>query len=388
MTAAAPERRRDRLRVDAVTSMVEALPIWIASRVAVAMLGFAGAWVLSGKDGKDVPSWLEIWQNWDADLFVKVARFGYPPTDAYQDHTQVDFPAMPIALRAAHVLTQNWTAAGLLVSLVAGGVAACALYHLAAGEDGPAAGRRAVLYLVTFPYAVFLFAGYSEGLFLAFATTAWVYARKQRWREAALLTAGASFTRLMGLCLAAGLAVEYLVVTGKAGGLREMLRARILWLAAPAVSAFSFVLYLRLRSGHWDAYQRAQEAGWGRRSASIAEGFRTVFDAANNGDQAGFYVWSWRAEFLAVWGGFVLCIVLLLLKRWGEATYVGTAAILLAAQNYYASSVRSALIWFPLYLLLAKVTVRREWLHTALLVVMAPLMAVFVLVFNESGWVG
>jgi hypothetical protein len=375
-------------RVTASTAMFEALPIWLASRIAVAMAGLGGAWVLHGRQASHVPSWLELWQHWDADLFVKVARFGYPPTMAYPDHTEVDFPAMPMAVRAVHLVTGNWTVAGLLISLVAGGVAACAIYHLAAREDGPVAGRRAVLYLVCFPYAVFLFVGYSEGLFLAFATTAWVYARKQRWREAALLTAGAAATRLLGLCLAVALVVEYLVVSWRAGGLGEVFRAHILWLGAPLVPVLGFVTYLHARTGYWDAYQRAQEEGWGRHTASLTEGFHNMVALADNGRQAGFYAWSWRAELLAVVGGGLLCVLLFWMRRYGEATFVGLSALLLGAQNYYASSVRAALVWFPLYLLLAHATVRRDWLHHLVLAVSAPLMLVFVLVFNQGGWVG
>jgi hypothetical protein len=368
--------------------MVEALPIWLASRLAVAMAGLAGAWAFHEGAARDVPPWLGLWQHWDADLFVKVARFGYPPTTAYQDHTEVDFPGMPIALRAAHLVTGNWTAAGLLVALVAGGVAACALHHLAAGEGGPLAGRRAVLYLVCFPYAIFLFVGYSEGLFLAFATTSWVFVRKGRWREASLLAAGAAFTRLLGLCLALGICVEYLVVSWRAGGLREVVRPHVLWLAAPFVAAGSFVVYLHQRTGHWDAYQRAQEAGWNRHGASLLQGFRNGIAQADNAFQPGNWGWSFRAEMLAVLGGFVLAIVLLCLRRFGEAAFVGSSAYLLGAQNYYASSVRAALVWFPLYLLLAKVTLRREWLHHVVLAATAPLMVVFVLVFNQGRWVG
>lgn len=393
MTAVAEPRvrRRDRVRtfrVSAWTSALEALPIWLASRLAVAMLGFAGAWVLSDRKAQDVPSWLEIWQNWDADLFVKVAEHGYPPTTAYADRTEVDFPAMPIALRIVHAVTGNWTLSGLIVSLIAGGVAAVALYHLAAMEWGPEAGRRAVTYLVTFPYAVFLFVGYSEGLFLAFATTSWVYVRKQRWREASLLCAGASFTRLLGLCLALGVGIEYVVRRWQADGFTGLFTRQLPWLAAPAVSAFSFVWYLHERTGMWDAYQDAQRDGWGRYTDSVANGFRNVLAQTRLGDQHGTYAWSWRAEMLAVVGGAILALVLLFMRRWGEAAYVGSSAYLLAAQNYYASSVRSALIWFPLYLVLARLTLRRGWMHTTLVALTAPLMAVFVLVFTRSQWVG
>ena len=380
--------RNAAVRVSASTAMLEALPIWIASRLAVSLAALGGIWVMQGRKAQDVATWLEVWQHWDADLFVKVAEFGYPPTDAYPDRTEVDFPMMPLALRLVYLVTGNWTAAGLIVALVAGGVAACGLYHLAASEWGPAAGKRAVLYLVCFPYAVFLFAGYSEGLFLAFATTSWVYARKGRWREASLLCAGAAFTRVLGLCLALGLGVEYLVQSWKAGGPREVLRPRILWLGAPLVSVAAFVTYLWSRTGQWDAYQEAQEAGWSRHTASIAEGFRTVWGQAINGNQPGEYAWSWRAEMLAVLGGGLVAVILLLLRRWGEAAFVGSSALLLAAQNYYASSVRAALVWFPVYLLLARVTVRREWLHYAVIAATAPLMVVFVLVFNQGRWVG
>ena len=393
MTVAATRvpSRRSRPRVHRVswrTSAMEALPIWLASRLGVAMLGFAGAWVLSDRKAQDVPSWLEGWQNWDADLFVKVAQFGYPPTTAYADRTEVDFPAMPIALRIVHFFVRNWTVAGLVVSLVAGAVAAVALYHLAAMEWGPDAGRRAVTYLVCFPYAVFLFVGYSEGLFLAFATTSWVYVKKERWREASLLCAGASFTRLLGVCLALGLGVEYVVRRWKADGFRGIFTRHLPWLVAPAVSVLLFVVYLWSRTGMWNAYNDAQRDGWGRYRDSVVNGFRTVYGQANLGTIDGTYAWSWRAEMVAVVGGFVLAIVLLFMRRWGEATYVGTSAYLLAAQNYYASSVRSALIWFPLYLVLARATLRSDWMHKILVALTAPLMAVFVLVFVRGHWVG
>ena len=380
--------RGDNVRVTAVTAMWQALPIWLASRVAVGIAGLAGIWVLQGRKAQDTSSWLEIWQNWDADLFVKVARFGYPPTDAYADRTEVDFPAMPMAYRLMHAVVGDWTLSGILISLIAGGVAACALYHLAASEWGDDAGKRAVLYLVCFPYAVFLFAGYSEALFLAFATTAWVAAKQERWMAAGLLTAGAASTRVLGLCLALGLGVEYLVVNWKKGRFREIVRPRILWLATPLLPVIGFVVYLHSRTGQWDAYQEAQEAGWGRHTASVVDGFRTVWSQATNGNQPGEYAWSWRAEMLAVLGGGLVFLVLLALRRYGEAAYVGSSALLLAAQNYYASSVRAALVWFPIYLLLARVTVRREWLHQAVIAMTAPLMVVFVLLFNQSKWVG
>ncbi len=81
-----------------------------------------------------------------------------------------------------HLLVPHWTAAGLLVSLVAGAVAAVALARIAALHlPGSRAGGRAALFLLVSPCAVFLAAGYSEALFLALALPAWLAARRQRW---------------------------------------------------------------------------------------------------------------------------------------------------------------------------------------------------------------
>ncbi|MFD2356882.1 mannosyltransferase family protein [Nonomuraea ferruginea] len=86
-----------------------------------------------------------------------------------------------------HLVVPDWSAAGLIVSLVAGAVAMVALARLAEHEG--AQGWMAVLGLVLFPAAVFLSAGYSESLFLAFAIPAWLAARQGRWPAAAALAA-------------------------------------------------------------------------------------------------------------------------------------------------------------------------------------------------------
>ena len=121
----------------------------------------------------------------------------------------------------------------MLASWVAGLLASAALWRLAVDDGAVPArdvevapedldrGRRAVLLLVCSPYAVFLFAGYSEALFLAFATTAWVAARRQRWALAGLFAAGATGTRIIGVALVAGLVVEYTVQRWRTRQLRS-----------------------------------------------------------------------------------------------------------------------------------------------------------------------
>ena len=198
-----------------------ALPIWVGTRVAAVLLTIGAGWLLPAGDRGSRPHFLDQWHHWDTDLFRKVAEFGYF-SPQYGDRAEAFFPGQPMAMRLVHQVVPNWIAAGMVVAAIAGAVACVALYRLAAQDAGDEAGRRAVLYLVLFPYAVFLFAGYSEALFLAFATTAWLAARRGSWWVAGVLGAGASFTRITGVALGAGLAVEYLTRRWQQGGMRAV----------------------------------------------------------------------------------------------------------------------------------------------------------------------
>jgi hypothetical protein len=290
------------------------------------------------------------------------------------------FPGAPLVLRAVHVVVPDWTAAGLVVSLLAGAFASVALGRLAVLAGAPAS--RAVLYLVLSPYAVFLFAGYSESLFLALALWGWVAAREERWGAAALLVAGASTVRFSGLFLACGLLVHHLVVRRSAAGAGSAV------LLLPFAAVGAYFGYLWATTGDPLRWFAAQEAGWGRRTTPPWEALATTARAAVDGAQGAEYVWSFRAEILAVAVGLVLTVVLVRRRAWGEATYVGLSVGALATSTYYLSVGRATLLWWPLFVLLALATVRRPWLHTAYVAVSAPVMALLVLTFTSGRWVG
>ena len=370
------------------TALRGALPTWLASRAAVAVLSVAGAWMAGGGKAGEVPSFLRLWDRWDVGLFVKIARDGYfGDPEHYPDCcTEAFFPGGPLVLRAVHVVVPSWIAAGLLVSLVAGAVAATALWRLAALEGGPLAGGRAVLYLVVAPYAVFLFAGYSEALFLAFAVPAWLAAREGRWRAAGLLAAGAALVRVTGVFLALGLVVEYVVAKRRAA--RPVPEGDAAWLLAPFAAVSAYVVWLHGKTGDWLAWQHAQERGWGRRLTSPWRAWDTTWGLARDGGAGSEYAWAFRAEIVAVLLGVALVVVLARSRRWGEATFIGLNLVVLATSTYYLSVTRAALTWFPLYLLLARVSLRRPWVHPALLWASAPLMAVAVVAFTSGRWVG
>jgi hypothetical protein len=133
--------------------------------------------------------------QWDSDWFLQIAA------DGYTEERAAFFPLYPALVWAlGSVLGSNLVAA-VLISLAGAGVAAWALVEIAKPIVGVAAARDSMLLLALYPTAFVFTSAYSEGLFLAFATTSFLAAQRGRPWLAGLLGAGAVGTRFIGLAL-------------------------------------------------------------------------------------------------------------------------------------------------------------------------------------------
>ena len=362
----------------------DALVAWIGTRVAVVLLAVGTLWTVVGNTAGNVPSFLSGWDHWDTGLFVKIARFGYQGyPQHYPDHGVVAFfPGEPLLLRGVHYVVRDWIAAGLLISAIAGAVACVALARIGRLDAGPLAGSRAALYLTLSPYAVFLFAAYSEALFLAFALPAWLAARRGRWVLAGVLAAAASTVRITGLFLAVALVVQWFV---DPAGRRRRLDA--LPLLLPFAVLAGYAGYTRAITGDWLAWPHAQQDYWGRTFTAPWTALHTTWNAATDAQQGSAYAWSFRAEIVAILVGVGVCGVLLVRRRWAELVYVGGQVVALGTSSYYLSIARTTLLWWPLWSLLAEWSTKRRWVHPAYLSVAPALMAVLVVTFVQGHWV-
>jgi hypothetical protein len=354
-----------------------ALRTWVASRVALAVLVLAGTQQVFGGRGE---GWLAGWDSWDVTLFRKIAEYGY---DGYPQHypdkdIAAFFPGFPFVLRVVHAVVPSWTAAGLLVSFLAGAIAVVYLSRLA--ELDGADGSRAVLLLTLSPYAVFLAVGYSESLFLACAVPGWYAARSGRWEAASLLVAGACLVRISGLFLAIGLLVLWATTS------RD--RRAIPWLAAPFVALVGYMAYLQHLSGDWLRWQHAQAEGWGRHLTSPWASLRATWDAAHSAGLSAEFRWSYGAQIVCVAVGLLVVAVSLARSEWGEAVYVGLSVAALATSTVYLSIERATLLWFPLWVMLARWASARPWLQWAYVALATPLMVTGVLTFHDGRWTG
>lgn len=362
---------------------------WVAVRLALAAFTLLASYLLRidpSLRSRDLGRWLLerlVW--WDSWHYVRIAEQGYlPPGLPCCD--QAFFPGYPLLMRAVSPLTGgNVVVAGLLVSLVAGAVAAVQLHRLAERRRR-GAGRMAVLLLAVTPYGVFLGSVYTEALFLALALGAWLSAEHSRWWLAGLLAAGAAAVRINGLFLAVALGMVYLQQLRSQHRWRP--RADVLALLAPFAAVAAYFGYLTARTGSLRAWQDAQDTGWVRGTAWPWEGLAAGWRAIESARAPDLVISRW-ADLLTVLGGLALVLVLVLLRRWAQAIYVGLGVAVLTSSTMIVSAPRYALLWFPGYLLLAELLVRPRWrwLRVAIPIVAVPLALALALAFSAHLWV-
>jgi hypothetical protein len=133
--------------------------------------------------------------QWDSDWYLDIAD------DGYREESAAFFPLYPGLVRALGLVFGSHLVAGVLLSLAAAGVGAWALHAIARQVAGDAVARDSVLLLALYPTAFVFTSAYSEGLFLAFATTSFLAGLRGRPWLAGLLAGLAVATRLTGLAL-------------------------------------------------------------------------------------------------------------------------------------------------------------------------------------------
>jgi hypothetical protein len=79
---------------------------------------------------------------------------------------------------------------------------------------------------------------------------------------------------------------------------------------------------------------------------------------------------------------------LLARRRWAESAYVGLQMAALLSSAFYLSIGRATLLWWPLWLAIGALGVRRRGAYVAVLILMAPIMTWYVARFTSGHWAG
>lgn len=140
---------------------------WVlAIRALLFIFGAKSYQVFEKKGLPGVSGWFEIWNRWDADQYLRLAKSGYTSSSVWKAWL---YPLFPWCVRFVAYLNGNYLLSALFVSGAALLIGAVVLRRLVQIDFGRAAALRAVWFFLIFPTTYFQHAPYTESLFLALA---------------------------------------------------------------------------------------------------------------------------------------------------------------------------------------------------------------------------
>ena len=185
------------------------------------------------------------------------------------------------------------------------------------------------------------------------APSRWSWPWRRQWLQPAASVGWSSLSRPISRwsgAVATGYRPAPAVVTW-----RQRVRA-LAWLIIPAFTLFCYIAYLHHLTGDWNAWYRAQSAGWPRGFTWPWVSLQHTIEAATSTAYPAFPEWSWvfRAEIIAMAVGIVVTIACLARRRWAEASWVGVQVLAFSCSYWFLSVNRAVLLWFPLFVLIGE----------------------------------
>jgi hypothetical protein len=363
-------------------------------RAGLFALGLLAVGLFPGDKPAGIPGWaappldggwhqaITAWERADAQWYLRIASTGYRG----DDQSGAFFPLYPMLVRVVGVVTGgHWLLAAYVVSNVAVVVALVLLHRLTTLELSDEHARRVVVYACVFPTGFFLFAPYTESLFLALSLGCLYCARRRSWPLAAVLGALAAATRSPGVLLGAALVVEALLQARGDGGLSRW-RPLVAKLGAAAFVGTGLVAYLaywQVYGGDWRRPFELQKSGWGKQYAWPWETLHQAFRIA--WDFPGSYPGGYFLVDLAVALLVMACAVWVTLRmRLTYAVYLWASIVLplllMWPSRPLLSVPRLYAVLFPVWWALSRFAERWR-AHDAVLVASAGVMAVLGVAF-------
>ncbi len=143
--------------------------------------------------------------RWDSIWYLRIADHGY----RIKQDTGF-FPLYPLAAHVGSWVLGSSILAGVLISIVATLVGLMIVHRLTELELGDKAASTTVKLIAFAPFAFYLSALYTEGLFLALSAGTFLAARRERWALAGILGGLASMVRVTGVLLLVPVVLFYI----------------------------------------------------------------------------------------------------------------------------------------------------------------------------------
>ncbi len=153
---------------------------WVLTiRVLLFVFGSKSYQILENKRTAGWFGWLDLWNRWDADQYLKLAKFGYTNASVWKAWF---YPLYPWSVRIVAFLNGNYLVSALVVSAASLFVAALLLRRLVEIDFSPQVALRSVWFFLIFPTAYFLHAPYTERNGIVLVPALAVEAGYQLWK--------------------------------------------------------------------------------------------------------------------------------------------------------------------------------------------------------------
>lgn len=310
--------------------------------------------------------------NFDGIHYLNIAKYGYIDQARF-------FPLFPLILKAT---ANDLTLSIVLVSIIF----FLAIYFfkkLLVLDFSNQIAAQSLIYLLLFPTSFFFVSIYSEGLFLLLATTAFYFARKEKWFLAVVCASLLTATRFVGIAILPALLYEY-VATG-----RMQMKKFILFLVVP----LGLLLYSVFNYYKWHNFlyfiQAQGELGNSRSVNSIVLFPQTIFRYFKILSSISVNSYEWMIALLEL-TTFVF-VGLLLYFAWKKK--IRTSYLIFAIVNFaiaistgtFSALPRYVLTIFPIFIALA--LVENKILKVAYAVFSPILLFILLMLFSRGYFV-
>ncbi len=219
------------------------------------------------------------WLRWDTLHYLEIANTGYT-----QENQTVWPPLYPAMIALLSSTGMPPLAAALVISTLAA-VAVVYSFYMLAVEEQICSPKSALFFLFTFPVCFYLFAGYTEALFLALTLACMRQARRGSLFVAGLMAAMATWTRQTGVLLAIPLFIEGMRRIGFPAQRFSFRRGfpMLEYAAMPFVAFVIFSFYVHQGLG-FDFPWNSMKGTWGNIVVFPGWGILEVFKMIINGN--------------------------------------------------------------------------------------------------------
>lgn len=316
-------------------------------------------------------SMLDLWIRWDGPHYIEIARHGYQNTGE-PGLFIVFYPLYPFLIRLLSLTGLSLAASAVIIPAIFSITASVLLYEVARLDFNKKTALLSVWFLNIFPTSLFLQGSYTESLFLTFSLAAVYLFRKGRAWQAGLAGLLSSITRLNGILLVPLFIIEA----------RSWWKLVITSIATPVGFAI-YLLINYLTFGNFFYFAQPLKEHWFKELTFPWIGVGNLFHSLGSPDDPNFYIYL--SETVALVFVFIMTLVVFLKVRLSYGYYMLLSLLLFTSTSFILSTPRYALILFPIYLALGRISNR--YLLLIISLVFIGLLLVFTDLFTQGRWV-